>query len=68
MVKVWVVCNNYNLEKYEEENQMDINDKKYGKKPYIVNIEDATVRNDTYRTTMWTGEKLQVTVMSIKPN
>ena len=47
---------------------MEINDKKYGKKPYIVNIEEATVQNEMYRTTMWTGEKLQVTVMSIQPN
>lgn len=38
-----------------------------GKKPYIVNIEDLTKDNENYRTTVWTGEKLQMTVMSIEP-
>lgn len=47
---------------------MEINDQKYGKSPFVVNIEDATLQNETYRTTIWTGEKLQVTVMSILPN
>ena len=47
---------------------MEINDKKYGKKPYIVNIEEATVQNEMYRTTMKKKKKLQVTVMSIQPN
>lgn len=42
--------------------------KDYGKKPYMLNIEDATAQNDNFRTTIWTGEKLQLTVMSIKPN
>ena len=46
---------------------MNISDEKNGKKPYVVNIEDATIQNDTYRTTIWTGEKLQVTVMAIQP-
>ncbi len=27
---------------------MEINDKKYGKKPYIVNIEEATVQNEMF--------------------
>lgn len=47
---------------------MTIDFKDHGKKPYIVNIEDATVQNDNYRTTIWTGNKLQATVMSIPPN
>lgn len=41
--------------------------KDHGKKPYVVNIEDYTVENSNYRTTIWTGDKLQVTVMSIQP-
>jgi mannose-6-phosphate isomerase-like protein (cupin superfamily) len=48
--------------------KMNISDKEFGKKPYVVDIEDATIQNETYRTTMWTGEKLQVTIMSIQPN
>lgn len=47
---------------------MAIDEKDYGKKPHVVNIEDLTKDNNHYRTTIWTGEKLQVTVMSIQPN
>lgn len=38
-----------------------------GKKPVVENIEGMTLDNENYRTTIWTGEKLQVTVMSIEP-
>ena len=38
-----------------------------GKKPYIVDIEKETLDNDAFRDTLWTGEHLQLTVMSIKP-
>ncbi|WP_421904393.1 cupin domain-containing protein [Oceanobacillus halophilus] len=37
----------------------------YGTNPYVVNIEEATKNNNTFRTAIWTGEHLQVTVMSI---
>lgn len=47
---------------------MAIDEKDYGKKPHIINMEDTTVDNTNYRTTIWTGEKLQLTVMSIEPN
>ncbi|MFS0723651.1 cupin domain-containing protein [Paenibacillus sp. 1P07SE] len=36
-----------------------------GKEPYVVNIEQVTKQNHTYRTAIWTGEHFQVTVMSI---
>ena len=38
-----------------------------GPKPYVVNIEQATLENDAFRDTLWTGEKLQLTVMTIPP-
>ncbi len=38
-----------------------------GPKPYVANIEKLTVDNDNYRTTIWTGSHLQLTVMSIDP-
>jgi len=41
--------------------------KDYGPDPYVVNIEEATVENTTFRTAIWTGENLQLTVMSIAP-
>lgn len=37
----------------------------YGKQPFTFNIEDATLQNETFRTALWTGNKLQLTVMSI---
>ena len=41
--------------------------KDYGKQPWVVDIEDLTVKNDNFRTTKWTGGNLQMTVMSLKP-
>lgn len=38
-----------------------------GPNPYIVDIEEATLANANYRTTLWTGQFLQMTVMSIPP-
>ena len=37
----------------------------YGPNPYVVNINEATKQNNTYRTALWTGPHLQVTLMSI---
>ena len=37
-----------------------------GKKPYVVNIEDLTNENSNFRTAAWTGEYLQMTLMSIE--
>lgn len=36
-----------------------------GPQPHVVNIEKATLANDTFRTALWTGDHLQMTVMSI---
>ena len=33
--------------------------------PFVFNIEDYTVQNETYRTSIWTGTYMQLTVMSI---
>lgn len=37
----------------------------YGNAPFVVNIEEATLENANYRTALWTGELLQVTLMCI---
>ena len=37
----------------------------FGKEPLIVNIEHLAERNPYFRTALWTGEHLQVTLMSI---
>lgn len=39
----------------------------HGKEPYVVDIEKETLGNDNFRTTLWTGRHLQLTVMSIEP-
>jgi mannose-6-phosphate isomerase-like protein (cupin superfamily) len=39
--------------------------KDYGGKPFVINIERAAERNRNYRTALWTGKHLQVTLMSI---
>lgn len=37
----------------------------YGPQPFVVDIEDATKQNNTFRTALWTGSHLQLTLMSI---
>src|SRR5690606_41689347 len=37
----------------------------FGPHPYVVNIEEATLQNSNFRTALWTGEHLQMTLMSI---
>ncbi|MFT5873369.1 MAG: mannose-6-phosphate isomerase-like protein (cupin superfamily) [Clostridium sp.] len=39
--------------------------KDYGPEPFVINIDEATKKNNTYRTALWTGSYLQVTLMSI---
>ncbi|MFW6306861.1 MAG: cupin domain-containing protein, partial [Bacillota bacterium] len=41
--------------------------KDYGPCPFVVNIEEATKQNDYFRMALWTGEYLQLTLMSINP-
>lgn len=46
---------------------MALNFEDRGKQPVVENIEDWTNANDNYRTTVWTGEKMQLTLMAIQP-
>lgn len=39
--------------------------KDYGKEPIAFNMEEVTLQNENYRTTLWTGEHFQLTLMSI---
>lgn len=39
----------------------------YGPQPLVININDAAKLNNNYRLALWTGEHLQVTLMSIRP-
>ncbi|GAE24933.1 mannose-6-phosphate isomerase [Halalkalibacter wakoensis JCM 9140] len=40
----------------------------YGSEPFVIDIEKATKQNNTFRTALWTGEHLQLTLMSININ
>lgn len=39
----------------------------YGPEPFVINIDQATKQNNTFRTALWTGNHLQLTLMSILP-
>lgn len=41
--------------------------KDHGPNPYVVDIEQLTVENETFRTAAWTGSQMQMTVMAIQP-
>ncbi|NSL52802.1 cupin domain-containing protein [Calidifontibacillus erzurumensis] len=47
----------------EYQRQMQLKDA--GPAPFVVNINEATVQNNTFRTALWTGQHLQVTLMSL---
>ena len=38
-----------------------------GPNPFVINIEKATVENNTFRRVLWTGHYLQLTLMSLRP-
>jgi mannose-6-phosphate isomerase-like protein (cupin superfamily) len=38
-----------------------------GPAPYVTDIEALTLGNNTFRTTLWTGRHLQLTVMCLQP-
>ena len=39
----------------------------FGPRPFVVDIQKATLANNSYRTALWTGPHMQLTVMSIPP-
>jgi len=41
--------------------------KDYGPDPFAINIEEASKQNNNFRTALWTGKHLQITLMSINP-
>lgn len=52
------------LQSTQQRNHIKLKD--YGPIPFVVNINEASKQNNTYRTALWTGSHLQVTLMSIK--
>lgn len=55
--------NPYNYMYYYNMNPNYIRD--YGPEPFIMNINEVTKQNNNFRTALWTGNHLQVTLMSI---
>lgn len=39
----------------------------HGPAPFVTDIEAATLANDAFRTTLWTGTHLQLTLMALQP-
>lgn len=37
----------------------------YGPNPFVIDIEEATEKNNNFRNTLWTGAHMQLTLMSI---
>jgi predicted heme/steroid binding protein/mannose-6-phosphate isomerase-like protein (cupin superfamily) len=66
-----VVCNAcnqcpyyYNTPRYNS-NFSETQLKDYGPEPFVVNIDEVTKENNNFRTALWTGNHLQLTLMSI---
>lgn len=57
--------NQSNTENKADIAKTDVMLKDYGKEPTVLNIEDYTLSNTNFRTALWTGTHLQVTLMSI---
>lgn len=53
---------------FSEEDSRVVALKDYGPEPFVINIDEATKRNKNYRTALWTGKNLQLTLMSIIPH
>ena len=53
----------WNLQYPGEEGFVKMED--YGPNPFVINIEEATEQNSSFRRALWTGDNLQLTLMSL---
>lgn len=53
------------VESTVHETYAEVEFRDFGPEPFVFNIEDYTVQNETFRTSIWTGSNMQMTVMSI---
>jgi len=49
----------------DDKSKVEVTLKDYGAEPTVLNIDAYTTSNKNFRTALWTGTKLQVTLMSI---
>lgn len=59
-------CNKFPLSDIKED-KYSSKFRDYGPEPFVVDINEVTTQNDTFRTALWTGNYLQLTLMSINP-
>ncbi len=57
--------NSYNNDFYNNNSYNQNYTTDFGPEPFVVNIEDETLNNDYFRTALWTGNHLQLTLMCI---
>ena len=50
---------------YNYMNYYQMPSRDYGPNPFVINISEAAEQNNNFRTALWTGEHLQVTLMNI---
>lgn len=55
------------VEKNVEQASEVVEMKDFGSEPFIFDIEAYTIQNENFRTAIWTGKYMQMTVMSLKP-
>ena len=60
-----VSCNRNPQSEHVTEHDAEVTLKDYGAEPTVLDIDAYTISNDNFRTALWTGTKLQVTLMSI---
>lgn len=56
------------LKRFRSSDSMDANhmaQKDYGPAPFVIDINEASKQNNMFRTALWTGNHLQLTLMSI---
>ena len=58
-------CNRNCSANDDAETKTEVALKDYGAEPTVLDIDAYTMSNDNFRTALWTGTKLQVTLMSI---
>ncbi|MFC5404847.1 cupin domain-containing protein [Cohnella soli] len=58
-------CYGWNPQYYNGYRNIVLQD--YGPRPFVVDIDQATKQNTNFRTVLWTGNHLQVALMSINP-
>lgn len=58
-------CPVYDQSSLSNLNSQGIKLKDYGPNPFVVNINEATKQNKNFRTALWTGNHLQLTLMCI---